>query len=115
MGEARRRRLALIKGGQADEAKKDENNPKPVRIREYHVITSKMLGDKIEQTYDEEVNKKVLASLNAFLERLLAAGLASFMQARQQQEQAGQLIQTATPKEAEEIAKRLKAAKEGRI
>lgn len=95
MGEARRRRLALIRGGKADLAKREEMKPKAIRLVRISQDIHPNLDALITKLYDEDVNKEQIPLRSGFIERLLLAGCASFQQARQVQAQAKQLIQPA--------------------
>lgn len=95
MGEARRRRQVLIKKGLAQVAHSEEAKPKPLRtvLLQQQIHTN--MDATITKLYEEEVNKEQIPLRSGFVERLILAGIASFVEARRQQAQAKQLIQPA--------------------
>lgn len=95
MGEARRRRLALIKSGNAEEAKKPEHKLPPQNYVQLTVLVKKMLADLIDKRYDEDVNQETIPSRNAWLERLLVAGIASFDAEKRKQAESRNLVKLA--------------------
>lgn len=99
MGEARRKRLAMIKAGQAEEAKKPEHNLPQQNYVQITVLVKTMLRDLIDKRYEEDVNTATVPSRNAWIERLLVAGIASFDAERRRQAEANSLIKLAGPKD----------------
>lgn len=121
MGEARKRRLALIKDGKAEEAKQPAHNPSPQDLVVLSCIATKRLEGEVLKRY-ELVNPETVPTLSAFIERLILAGIASFDRAQAEQEAAGSLVQIAppgavpkgmTPEKMAEVSRRLQALKDG--
>jgi len=111
MGEARKRRLALIKDGKATEARRPENNPTPQDLVEITCLGTKALHAELEKRY-ALINQEVLPTFSTFLERVLLAGIASFDKAQAQQEAQGSLIKLADGTDLAEVSRRLQALKE---
>ena len=111
MGAARKRRLALIKGGHSDIAKaeKEAAPPKQKLISLSGFITKK-LDDVISQRYTK-VNPATCPTRWAFIERVLIAGIASFDEEEKRQMKAESMVQLAGSEEMSQIAARLQAAK----
>jgi hypothetical protein len=113
MGEARRKRLALINGGNAEEAKKPEYNQPPQNVVQITVLVRKSLADLIDKRYDEDVNQAVVTSRNAWIERLIVAGLASFDEEKRKQAEQASLVKLAGPQDVAKAATQI--AGEGRV
>lgn len=113
MGEARRKRLALIKGGKAEEAKKPERNPVPQMLVQRTILMKKGLADLIDKSYDEDVNQAVVTSRNAWIERLIVAGLSSFDAEKRKQAEQASLVKLAGPQDVAKAATQI--AGEGRV
>jgi hypothetical protein len=75
MGEARRRRFALVKGGRADVAK--IAYAKPSELIEEKFLATKELTAAIDERF-EHVNKESCPTRADFLNALVVAGLRSF-------------------------------------
>ena len=78
MGEARRRRLALMKGGKAEEAK--AHRIAPERLTVLPVMMPTLQSEILKNVYDLKVDKKTCPTLNSFLLALLESGVTSFEQ-----------------------------------
>lgn len=118
MGEARQRRLALIKGGRAQEAKAPEHNPKPAHKVIIHVAVDKVTDEQI----DRRLALLTHLTRQEFLEKIIEAGIAWFdmeMDAKRTADEAKanppsmiEVVPTMPPGIAE-AAKRLQALKTG--
>lgn len=104
MGEARKRRLTLIKGGKAAEAKLEANNSRPQNLRSLTVLITQALDKVVTKVYDERVNKAALPSRNDFIERLIIAGLDSFRREEMKQAEESHLVKLAGPDDMTQIA-----------
>lgn len=114
MGEQRRRRLALIKGGKADVAKAEHHNLKPQQLVSLTCLCTKQLKEEVLKRF-ELTSRETLPTLSSFLERLLLAGVASFDRAQAEQEARGSLVKLADGTDLAEVARRLEAAKRGDV
>lgn len=110
MGEARRRRLTLIKAGKAEEARRPENNPTPQDLTVLSAMVTKKLGAEVLKRF-ELVDRKKVPTMSAFLERLILAGITSFDKTQEQKDEAESLIKVAGPQEMAEVSRRLQAAR----
>ena len=78
MGEARRRRLALIKAGKAHEAR--AHRVAPERLTLIEVLMSSAQAEILKSVYDTKVSKETCPTLNAFLLAVIESGLQQFEQ-----------------------------------
>jgi len=110
MGEARKRRLALIKEGKAEEARRPENNPTPQDLTLLSVlVTKKMYAEILKRR--EVFDPEHAYGFGAFCERLLMGGMAHFDLGQAQKAEQDSLIKIAGPKEMSEVSRRLQAAR----
>lgn len=112
MGEARKRRLKLIKEGKAEEARRPENNPTPQHLTVLSAVCTKVLEAEVLKRF-ELTRRETLPTLSSFLERLIIAGIASFDRAKAQQEEKDSLVKVAGVSDLAEVTRRLQAAKAG--
>lgn len=78
MGEARKTRLALIKGGKADQARL--YRPAPERLVNITVQMPAMKAEILDAVYDQKVDKKTCPTRNDFMLALLESGMIQFEQ-----------------------------------
>jgi len=78
MGDARRTRLALIKGGKADQAKL--HRPAPERLTNITVQMPSVKAEILNAVYDTKVDKKTCPTRNSFMLALIEAGMIQFEQ-----------------------------------
>jgi hypothetical protein len=99
VGEARKRRLALIKGGHAEVAKKLYTAPSELVSNTF--LATSDLDAAITERFEKQVNKEHCPTRADFLEKLVVAGLKSFdnFAAKQQAEDQHPLIATPTTEE----------------
>jgi len=76
MGDARRVRLALIKGGKAQEAKAHVIAPE--RLTNLTVQMPSLKAKILDNIYDTKVDKKTCPTRNSFVLALLEAGMNQF-------------------------------------
>jgi len=78
MGEARKTRLALIKGGKSDQAK--AHRPAPERLTNVTVQMPTVKSEILNAVYDAKVDKKTCPTRNDFILALLESGMIQFEQ-----------------------------------
>ena len=78
MGEARKRRLALIKGGKAQEAK--AHRIAPERMKLIQVLIPSVRAEILDMIYNTKVDKTTCPTRNDFLLALIESGVQSFEQ-----------------------------------
>ena len=76
MGDARRRRLALIKGGKADVARGAYVAPE--RLTNVTIQIASIQALAANAIYDQKVDKKTCPTLNDFFKAVFEAGLIEF-------------------------------------
>lgn len=76
MGEARKRRLALIKGGKSDQAKTMYIAPE--RLTNLTAQMPTRQAEILQKTYDDKVSKSTCPTFNSFLLALIEAGVIEF-------------------------------------
>lgn len=76
MGEARKKRLALIKGGHAEVAKKLYTTPSELTQESF--LATKDMTSAITERYEKQVNREHCPTRADFIEKLVVAGLKSF-------------------------------------
>ncbi len=112
MGEARRRRLTLIKSGKAEEAHQPAMKPPPANLTLLEILIPTPVAKAINELHELVV--KHYPSRNDFLEDLLKAGLQTAVEAQREavaQMQADALVQLATviPEGMQDASARLRA------
>jgi hypothetical protein len=76
MGDARRRRLTLIKGGKAQEAK--AHYIAPERLTGLTILMPSLKLKILDNIYDTKVDKATCPTRNSFVLALLEAGMMEF-------------------------------------
>jgi hypothetical protein len=76
MGEARKRRLTLIKGGHAEVAKKMYTPPSALTQESF--LASPDMTAAITERFEKQVNQEHCPTRASFIEKLVVAGLKSF-------------------------------------
>lgn len=76
MGEARKRRLTLIKGGKADEAKRILVAPE--RLVSFTFMLPRPQAAVLVEEYETKVDKETCPTLASFLVTLVEAGMIEF-------------------------------------
>ena len=78
MGDARRRRLALIRDGKAHEAR--AHRIAPERSTLVQVLMPSVQAEILKSVYDTKVSKETCPTLNVFLLAVIESGLQQFEQ-----------------------------------